>query len=118
MSGLVLGIPDGLAVFCSKLGILDGDGLVDCGMTGDIGRIVRKCAQSEGVFVDILTLEQQLTNKVSAANVMHQIAEFCTAEGVVAEILDDRASISVGMRVGDLLFAQPWISLKQEGPDL
>src|ERR1700687_5342843 len=118
MCGLILRIPNRLAIFCPKLGVFDGDGPVDCRMTSYIRRIMRKCAQRESVLVDILTFEQQLPNKVSAANVVHQVAEFCTAEGVVAEILDDRASVGVGMCLGELLFGQPWISLKQEGPDL
>src|ERR1700686_5391555 len=113
MSGLILGIPNRLAIFCPKLGVFDGDGLVDCRMTGNIRRIMRKCAQRESVLVDILTFEQQLPNKVAAANVVHQITEFSTAEGVVAEILDDRSSVGVGMRLADLFFGQPRIPLEE-----
>src|ERR1700730_16173668 len=104
MSGFILGIPDGLAIFCPELGVFDGDGLVDCRMTGNVRRIMRKCAQGESVLVNILTFEQQLPNKVSAANVVHQVTEFSTTEGVVAEILDDRASVGVGVCLGELLF--------------
>jgi len=50
---------------------------------------VRQGAKRKGVLVDILTLQQQLANKVSTANVVHEIAEFLTAERVIAEILDD-----------------------------
>jgi hypothetical protein len=87
-------------------------------VTGDIRRIVRQCAQGGGVLIDILTFEQQLANKVSAANVMHQVAEIPAAERVVAEILDDCASIGVGMRLPDLVFRKSRRSLEQEGPDL
>ena len=87
-------------------------------MTGDIRRIVRQRAQGEGILVDILAFEQQLANKVSAADVMHQVAEFLAAERVVAEILDDGATIGVGMRLPDLVFRQPRISLEQKGPNL
>src|SRR5690242_9933633 len=49
---------------------------------------------------------------------MHQVAEILAAERVVAEILDDGASIGVGMRLPDLVFRKSWISLEQEGLDL
>jgi len=65
-----------------------------------------------------MAFEQQLPNKVSATDVMHQAAEFRAAEGVIAEILDDGASIGVGMRLLDLVLRQSWISLEEEGLDL
>ena len=86
-----------------QLGILDGDRLIDGGMSGDIGRVVRESAKGEGVFVDILAFEQQLAHEVAAADVVHQAAEFRAAEGVVPEVLDDGAAIGVGMGLGDLV---------------
>jgi hypothetical protein len=44
---------------------------------------------------------------------MHEVTEFSVAEGVVAEILDDRASVGVGF--SDLVFRQSRILLEQEG---
>jgi hypothetical protein len=73
-------------------------------MTGDVRGIVGQSAQSEGVLIDILTFPKQLDNEVSTANVVRQIAEFPAAEWVVAEILDDGASIGVGMRLLELVF--------------
>jgi hypothetical protein len=64
---------------------------------------VRQRSQREGVLVNILAFEQQLANKISTANVVHQIAEFPTAERVIAEILDDGAAIRVGMSFPDLV---------------
>src|SRR5581483_5935066 len=87
-------------------------------MTRDIRRIVRQRAQSEGVLVGILGLEQQLANEVAATDVMHQVAEFPAAERVVAKILDNGATVRVGMRLPDLVFRQSRISLEQEGLDL
>ena len=104
--------------FARSFGYCDGDGLVDRRVAGDIRRIVRQGSQREGVLVDILAFEQQLANKVSAADVVHQVAEFSAAERVVAEILDDGASVGVGMRFLDLVFRQSRISLEQEGLDL
>src|SRR5436190_4952336 len=87
MRCLVLSIADRLTKLCSQLRILDRDRLIDRGVTGDIRRIVRQGAQREGILVDILIFEQKLADKVPAANVMHQVAEIPTAEGIVAEIL-------------------------------
>jgi hypothetical protein len=35
---------------------------------------------------------------------MHQVAEFSTAEGIVAEILDHGATVRIGMGFSDLFF--------------
>jgi hypothetical protein len=115
---LALGIADGLSILRAQLGILDSNGLVDRGVTGDVCCIVRQCAQREGVLVDILALEQHLTNKVSAAKVMHQVAEFLAAERIVTQILDDSASVGVGVRFFKVVFRQSGISLEQKRPDL
>ena len=82
---------------------MDGNRLVDRRVTCDIRRVVRQGAQCEGVLIDILALEQQLVNKVSTADVMHQVAEFSVAEWVVTEILDDGASVRVGVGLPDLI---------------
>ena len=57
-------------------------------------------------------------NEVSAANVVRQVAELLAAERVVAEVLDDGAAISIGMRLLDLVFRQSRKSLEQQRPDL
>src|SRR5208283_361503 len=88
MRRLVLGISNGLAKPRSQLWILDRDGLVNRRVTGDIRRIVRQRTQRERVLAGILAFDQQLTNKVSASGIVHQVAEFPAAERVVAEILD------------------------------
>jgi hypothetical protein len=49
---------------------------------------------------------------------MHQIAEIPTTERIVAEILDDSASIGVGMRFLYLAFGQSRVSLEQKRADL
>src|SRR5207245_8163819 len=72
----------------------------------------------KGVFVDILALQQQLANEVSAADVMHEVAEFFIAERVIAEILDHRAAVRIGMGFPDLVFRPARISREQERLDL
>src|SRR5512146_2366304 len=54
----VLSIAYRLAKFRPQLRILDGNGLVDCRVAGDIRRIVRQRAESEGILVGILAFEQ------------------------------------------------------------
>jgi hypothetical protein len=49
---------------------------------------------------------------------MHQVAEIFTAEWVITQILDDGAAVRVGMRLLDLIFREPGVSLEQQGPDL
>ena len=49
---------------------------------------------------------------------MHQVAEIFAAEWVITQILDDGASVGVGMRLLDLIFRQSGVSLEQQRPDL
>src|SRR5258708_28609318 len=83
-------------------------------MAGDIRGIVRERAQGEGLLVCVLALQQQLANEVAAANVVHQIAEFHAAKGIVAEILDDGAAIDVAVRFFELVFRERWKSFEEK----
>ena len=49
---------------------------------------------------------------------MHQVAEFRAAERVITQILNDGASIGVGMGFLDLIFREPRVALEQQGADL
>jgi len=118
MCGVVLRIPDEIAVFRPQFGVLDGNGLVDGRMADDVRSVVRKRAQGKRVFVCILTLQQQFPDEVSAANVVHEIAEFGVAERVVAQILYDGASVGIRMSFGDLRFCQRRESAQQQRPDI
>src|ERR1700720_3169109 len=87
-------------------------------MAVDIRDVVCESADCKGVFVGILALEQQFANEISAANVVHQVAEFRAAEWVVSEILDDGTPISIGMGFFELVVRQIRESRQQERPDL
>ena len=54
-------------------------------------------------------------NEVSAADVMHEVTEFSAAEGVVAEVLNDRAAIGIGVGLLDLVVRQSGESLQEKG---
>src|ERR1019366_2453298 len=92
--------------------------MVDRGMAGDVRRIMRQCAEGEGVLVGIAALRQQFTNEVSGPNVMRQVAEFDAAEWMVAEVLYTAPAIGVGMSFFELLFGEPRIALEDERTDL
>src|ERR1700756_5789349 len=93
MGGVILRVSDRIAVLGSELGILDGNGLVDGRMAGNIGGVVRESAQRKGVLIGVLALQQQFTHEIPAANVVDQIAEFHAAKRIVAEVLYDGATI-------------------------
>ena len=52
------------------------------------------------------------SNEISAANIMNEVAEFSAAEWVIAEILDDRASVGIGVSLFELVFRKSRISLE------
>ena len=49
---------------------------------------------------------------------MNEIAEVFAAEWVVAQVLDDRASVGVCMRLFDLVFGEIRKAMQQERTDL
>ena len=87
-------------------------------MAVNVGDIVRERAQRKGIFIGILAFSQQLQDKVPGADVMGQVAEILVAERVVAQILNDRATIGIGMRFVKLVFGKFRKALQQERPDL
>src|SRR5580698_3269848 len=117
MRALVLRITDRVAKFSAQLWILDRYGLVDCGMTGVISRIVRESAERKGVLVDILAFAQHFADEISAAYVVNKIAEILTAEWIVAKILNHCAAIRIGMRFLDLRFCESRVTLEQQRAD-
>src|SRR4029077_2466118 len=87
-------------------------------MPGDIRSIMRQRAQCESVFVRILALRQQLSNEVTTANVVHQIAEFHAAKRVVAQVLDDGAAIGVTVGLLELVLRELRKSLQKKWAEL
>ena len=100
-----------------QLRVLHGNGPVYSRVAGDIRRIVCERSQRECVSVGILAIEYQFANEVSTANVMYQVAELPTAERVVAEVLDNSASVGIRVRFRDLLLRQRRKTLEEEWPD-
>src|SRR4029077_6937874 len=103
-----------ISIFRAQLRILNGNRCVDGGVTGDFRRVVCQRSQSKGILVRILTLQKQLSNEVTATDVVHQIAEFHASKRIVAEVLDDGSSIGITVRLLKLIFGQVRKTLEKE----
>src|SRR5580704_19517387 len=103
MRGAILCISNRAPVFRAQLWILNSYGLIHSWVPVDIGDVVGERAECKSVFVGILGLDQQLADKISAANVVHKVAEFRASERIVAKVLDDGAAIRVGVCFRQLL---------------
>ena len=86
--------------------IEDGDGAINGdGVAVIVGGIVGQGAECESVVIEIVRfagVAEKRADKISAADVMDDVAEFVAAVRVVAEILDDGAA--VGVTVGGAEF--------------
>jgi hypothetical protein len=86
-------------------------------MAGDIRGIVRERTEREGIFIGILTLQQQLSNEVAAANAVHQITEFHTPKGIVTEVLDNGTAVGISMCLRELILRERWESFEEKGTE-
>jgi hypothetical protein len=69
---------------------------------------MRQSAERECVFIEILGIADQRLDEVTAANVVHQIAEETTAVGTITEILNDRAAKREAMSVAKFVGSGVW----------
>src|SRR5579863_7487856 len=83
-------------------------------MAIDVGHVVRQRAEGESIFLGILTLPEHFFNEIAAAHVMNEVAEFLAAEGVIAKILNNGATVGVGVRFLDLVVGQAWETVFNE----
>ena len=79
---------------------------------------MRQGSQRKGEFVGILTFAQKFDDEISAANVVHQIAEFLVAEWVITKVLDYGAAVRVRVGFPDLIVCEAGISHQQQRPNL
>jgi hypothetical protein len=49
---------------------------------------------------------------------MDKVAEFFTSKGIIAKVLDDGATVGIGMGLAELVVGESGIALEQEGLDL
>src|SRR5258708_3150526 len=112
--GLVLRVPNGVAKLRPQLGILNRNRVVHSRMAANIRGIVRQGAESKGVLVLVLALFEHRQHEVAASDVVNQVAELHASKRIVAEVLDDGATVGKGVSLLDLFFRQPGIFLEQQ----
>jgi hypothetical protein len=56
---------------------------------------VRQCAQRESIFVKISGFFDQGQNKITASDIVRQIAEEAVAERIVAHVLDNCTAVHI-----------------------
>src|SRR5438067_1419317 len=72
-------------------------------MAADIGCIVGQRSESESVFVDVAGFGNERRDKITAADVMDEIAEKAASERVIAHVLDKAAAVGVRVRGAQIL---------------
>src|ERR1700693_4433192 len=60
--------------------------------------IVCQCTQRKSVFIQVSRIAKQGLNEIAGPDVVDQVAEQMAAERVVAQILNHRTTVRVGMR--------------------
>src|SRR5215212_8444720 len=70
--------------------------------------------EREGILVGVARLGYQGFDKVTAPDIVREVAEEFGGKRVVAHVLDDAAAVSVGISLSQLLFAQTGEALYQE----
>jgi len=77
-----------------------------------------QCPKSKCVFVKVLGTPHHGDNKITAANIVQQVAEVFVAERVIAEVLDNAAAVSIGVGLVEVVVRCSGKSLAQERLDL
>lgn len=75
-------------------------------------------AESESIFVDVRGVTDHLHHDVTAAYVVHEIANFLVAERIVAHVLNDATAIGVSVGFFELLRSQVGKFLQEKRLDL
>src|SRR5690242_13908994 len=104
MGKCVIGVSHLLPEFQTKLRIEQRNGRIRChAVAVVVGGVVRQSSQSESVFVQILRLQDEVDHEVAGPHIVQKIGEKFRAERVIAHVLNDAASVGVGVRLLQLL---------------
>src|SRR5206468_9666394 len=99
--------------------IQDRNGSIDAQTMAVVVRsVVRQGADSKSKFVDVLRIAQECLNEVAAANVMREVAKEGLSVRIVAHVLNDRASIGIGLRTAQIFLACLGKLFCEEGLDV
>ncbi len=93
-------------------------GDIDGWVSGEVGGVVGECAEGEGEFVDVLCLVEHVADEVSAADVVCEVGEELVAEGVVADVLNETATVSVSVGLDDVVIGRVGVTGDEHGADL
>ena len=105
-----------IAEFLPQARIQDRNGSIDAQTMAVVVRsVVRQGADSKSKFVDVLRIAQECLNEVAAANVMREVAKEGLSVRIVAHVLNDRASIGIGLRTAQIFLGSLWKFLEKQG---
>jgi hypothetical protein len=82
-----------------------------------VADVMREGPDGKGELVCVLGIAEEKDDEVSGADVMGQVGDEGIAVGVVANVLNDGAGVSVGACVFKLLRGDIGISAAQQGHD-
>jgi len=66
-------------------------------VTFRIGGVVFQRSQCERIFVQVLGLTDELRNEIATPDIMREVAEKAAAERIISQVLNDAASVSIGV---------------------
>jgi hypothetical protein len=112
------GVGDGVTVLVAELGELDGDGEVGgFGVTDGVADVVGESADGEGELVGIAGVAEEVDDEITRADVVGEVGEELVAERVVADVLNDAATIGVGAGMLDLSGGEIRVAAEEQRDD-
>src|ERR1700689_866242 len=83
-------------------------------MTEGIADVMSECAHGKRQLVGRMRIAKQCHDKVAAANVVSEIGKELVAEGIVPDVLDSAAAVSIGSGDFELRSGKPGIAAQQQ----
>src|SRR5690242_10898254 len=111
-------VGDFVAKFFSQFGKGKTDGAIDQRMARIVRAIMSQSAQAVSEFIQVGGFIYQIGYKIATANIMGQVAEEYVPKWIVSHVLNETASVGVGVRFLKFLFAGLWEPLQQERRNL
>src|SRR5271166_61387 len=86
-------------------------------MSHSIGHVVGKGTECKRIFVQIVRFGDKRENEIAAPNIVREITKELAAERIVAHVLNDGASIGIGMGLLQFLRSRAGKALQQQRLD-
>src|SRR6185437_10485976 len=87
------------------------------GVAYGVADVVGEGTDGEGEFVGCVGIADEAEDEVAGADVVCKVAEEGLAKGVVAQVLNGAAAISVGVSLSNLRFGHVGEALEEKGSD-